>query len=90
MPNTKAAAKRVLQSEKSNARNRWFRGRARTFVKRARGLIDEGKVTEAREAAQWACRALDQAATKGAIHKNNAARRKSRLLRALATAEQRS
>ena len=83
MANTKSAAKRARQSVTHNARNRWFRGRARTFTKKARALIDQGDSDKAREAVAWACRALDQAATKGAIHKNNASRRKSRLMTAL-------
>lgn len=87
MPNTRSAAKRVRQTAKRNARNRWSRGRARTFVKRAREYINEGRLEEAREAVQWACRSLDKAASKGSIHRNNAARRKSRLTRALAKAE---
>jgi small subunit ribosomal protein S20 len=43
-------------------------------------LIDRGRVEEAREAVREAASALDKAAVKGIIHKNNAARRKSRLM----------
>jgi small subunit ribosomal protein S20 len=46
-------------------------------------LIDQGRLEEAREAVQVAVSALDKAAAKGIIHKNNAARRKSRLMRQL-------
>jgi small subunit ribosomal protein S20 len=57
-----------------------YRGRARTAVKKARLLIDAGQVEEAREAVRAAVVALDKAAQKGIIRKNNAARRKSRLM----------
>ncbi len=83
MPTTRSAEKRMRQNEKRRARNRLYRTRARTFVKRTRRLIAEGKLEEAEETAYWACRALDKAAAKGVIHKNNAARRKSRLLKHL-------
>jgi small subunit ribosomal protein S20 len=49
--------------------------------------MEEGRLEEAREAAQMAVSALDKAAEKGIIHKNNAARRKSRLMRQLSQAE---
>jgi small subunit ribosomal protein S20 len=49
--------------------------------------MDEGHLEEAREAVQVAVRVLDKAAEKGIIHKNNAARRKSRLMRRLNQAE---
>lgn len=90
MANTLSAEKRARQSESRYARNRWYRGRSRTFVKRARALIDAGEVDKAEEAVQSACRELDRAAQKGVIHKNNAARRKSRLTRALNRAKQAS
>jgi len=64
------------------------RGRARTADKRARRLIEEGRLEEAREAVQQAQAALDKAAQKGVIHKNKAARRKSRLMEQLNELEQ--
>jgi len=82
MANTKSAAKHVRQSLKHYARNRWYRVRARTFVKRARETMTQGDVEKATEALRTACRALDMAAQKGAIHRNNASRRKSRLMKA--------
>lgn len=87
MANTKSAKKRALQSEKAYARNRWYRGRARTYVKKARSQMDTGDLTGASESVQWACRALDLAAKTGAIHANNAARRKSRLVKAFNKAQ---
>jgi len=62
-------------------------GRARTTVKKARHLIAHGRLDEAQVAVREAVVALDKAAEKGIIHKNNAARRKSRLMRQLNQAQ---
>ena len=64
-----------------------FRGRARTAVKKARRLMDAGHAEESREAVHAAVIALDKAAQKGIIHKNKAARQKSRLMRRLTQIE---
>ena len=87
MANTKSAQKRIRQNEKRRVRNRVYRGRARTFVKRARSAIENGDVENAREATLKAVSALDTAASRGVIHKNNASRRKSRLMKQLAVLE---
>jgi len=55
----------------------------RTFLKKARTLVASGKLDAANEAVRVAVSALDKAAEKGVIHKNNAARHKSRLMAAL-------
>ena len=88
MANTQSAIKRLRSSERRRLRNRVYRGGARTAVKKARHLMETGKVEEAREAVQVAVRALDKAAAKGIIHKNNAARRKARLVHHLNQAEE--
>jgi small subunit ribosomal protein S20 len=85
LANIKSQIKRNKQSQKKRIRNRVFRGRARTFIQKARAVIDQGNVEEARTATMTAISALDKAAEKGVIHKNNAARRKSRLMKQLAT-----
>ena len=87
MANTKSAIKRLRSSERRRQHNRVFRGQARTAIKKARSLMDKGRLEEARTAVQVATRALDKAAAKGIIHKNNAARRKSRLVQQLNKAE---
>ena len=69
-------------------RARRFRVQARTYVKKTRKLVAEGRLDEAREAAHLAIRTLDKAASKGVLHRNNVARRKSRLMHMLAAAEQ--
>lgn len=75
--------KRLRQNEKRRLRNRLYRSRARTYIKKTRQLIEEGKLEEAQIAARQAASVLDRAAVKGVIHKNNAARRKSRLMKRL-------
>lgn len=90
MANIKSAIKRNKQNEKRRLRNRIYRGRARTYVKRARTALEENNLEEARATTQQAISALDTAAIKGIIHKNNAARRKSRLMKKLAELEKQS
>lgn len=83
MANKKSAIKRLRSAGRRRLRNRVYRGGARTIVRNARQLIEAGREEEAREAVRRAASALDKAAEKGIIHKNNAARRKSRLMRQL-------
>jgi len=84
LANIKSQIKRNRQNEKRRLRNRVYRGRARTFVAKARTAIETASPEEAKEAVIRAVSALDRAAEKGVIHKNNAARRKSRLMKRLA------
>lgn len=83
MANIKSAIKRNKQNERRRLRNRVYRGRARTFVNRARVAI-AAQDENAEETVRKAISALDKAAEKGILHKNNAARRKSRLMKRLA------
>ncbi len=83
MANIKSQIKRNKQNEKRRIRNRTFLGRARTYLKKARVEIEQKNVDEARQATLVAISELDRAAAKGVIHKNNAARRKSRLMKHL-------
>ena len=85
MANIKSAIKRNKQNEKKRVLNRIYRGTARTYVARARKAITTKDVEAAKAATLAAISALDKAAQKGVIHKNNAARRKSRLAKQLAT-----
>lgn len=87
MANIKSAIKRNRQNEKRRLHNRHYRGGARTFVRKARLAIESGDVDAAREATMNAVSALDKAAEKGIIHKNNASRRKGRLMKQLAALE---
>jgi small subunit ribosomal protein S20 len=90
LANIKSQIKRNKQNEKRRLRNRHFTGRARTSVKKARARINAGDVDSARQATLEAISALDKAAEKGVIHKNNAARRKSRLMKQLNALEKNS
>ena len=84
MANLRSAIKRIRSNERKRAQNRIIRSRARSAVGIAKTSAKESK-----EAAILAAiRELDKAASKGVIHKNNAARRKSRLLRELNSLKQ--
>lgn len=79
MAKIKASIKANRQNPRRAAQNRIYRSGARTAVKKAKLAIATG-ADSTQEALQNAIRALDRAASKGVIHKNNAARRKSRLM----------
>ena len=88
MANIKSQIKRNRQNEKRRLRNRTHLGHARIAVKNARLALGEGGIEEARQATLVAISALDKAAVKGVVHKNNAARRKSRLMKHLAALQE--
>jgi small subunit ribosomal protein S20 len=79
MPNIKSAIKRVKTSEARNAQNTTVKSATRTAVKKAEAAITLNDATAAKEALVTAASKLDKAAAKGLIHKNAAARKKSRL-----------
>ena len=83
MANIKSQIKRNKQNQKRRMRNRVYRGTARTYVRKAEAAIRVGDAQASQEEVLKAIRALDKAASKGVIHKNNAARRKSRLVKKL-------
>jgi small subunit ribosomal protein S20 len=83
LANTKSAIKQVRQNEKRRVRNRIYRSAARTRVKAVRQLVEAGEPDQAQDAIVLAVRSLDKAVQKGILHKNNVARRKSRLFRLL-------
>lgn len=83
MANIKSQIKRNKQNEKRRLRNRNLRGSARTAVNQARTAL-ETNTPETKEAVLKAISVIDQAAERGVIHKNNAARRKGRLMKHLA------
>ncbi len=87
MATHKSAIKRIRQNEKRRLHNRTYRNRTRTLVKQARAAIDSGDLEEARKATRMAVRDLDKLASRGVVHKRNAARRKSRLMKQLASLE---
>lgn len=87
MPIIKSAKKRVRTDEKRTLRNKSIRSLCKTNVTKAERLIFSGELEAAGEAVVAAVSALDKAAEKGVIHPNNAARRKSRLLKKLNEAQ---
>jgi small subunit ribosomal protein S20 len=87
LANIKSQIKRNRQNIKRRARNRVVRGNFRSALRKARLAIESGDVEQANTAAQAATKALDKAAAKGVIHKNKAARQKSRLMQRLHSME---
>lgn len=73
------AAKRARQAEARRLRNAALKATMRTAIRRFREAVAAGNVEEAKVKLQHAVRLLDKAASKGAIHRNQASRRKSRL-----------
>jgi len=80
LANIKSQIKRNKQNAAARLRNRVYRGSARTFVRKAQAAVRSDNTELAEAEVVKAIRALDKAAAKGVIHKNNAARRKSRLM----------
>jgi small subunit ribosomal protein S20 len=83
--NIKSQIKRNRQNEKRRVRNKAVRSELKTRVKRAADATEQG-TEDSTEALRLAVKRLDKAASKGVIHKNQAARRKSRLMKRLAGA----
>lgn len=83
MANTKSALKRIRQSEKRRLRNRARRSRMRTFIKKFRRMLAEGRLEEAQAFLPQVFSVIDRTAQKGTIHRNTAARYKSRLTQKL-------
>ncbi len=83
MPNIKSAIKRVQTNEKKNAQNSMIKSDMRTAVKKAEAAVVLNDATAATSTYTEAARKLDKAAAKGLIHKNAAARKKSRLAKKL-------
>lgn len=79
MANTKQAAKRARQAEKHRVGNKWQVSRMNTQIKRVVTAIDEKKKPEAQDNYKLAVSAIDRMVSKGLVHKNKAARLKSRL-----------
>ncbi len=84
MANIKSQIKRNLQNEKARLRNKAVRSELKTRVKAAVSTAEAGTENSA-EALRLAIKRIDKAAAKGVIHKNAAARKKSRLVKRIAT-----
>ena len=79
MANIKSQIKRNKTNEKARQRNKAVRSEVRSYVRVVRENIAAGNKDEAQQAYAVAARKLDKAVSKGVLHKNNAANRKSRL-----------
>lgn len=79
MANIKSQMKRIKTNEKASQRNKAVRSEVRSYVRVVRENIAAGQKDEAQQAYAVAARKLDKAVSKGVLHKNNAANRKSRL-----------
>jgi small subunit ribosomal protein S20 len=83
MPNTPSAKKRLRQSQEQRLRNRGVKSQLRSLDRKVREAVAAGDVDGADAAVRVAAKRIDQASSKGVIHKNAAARRKSRLQAAI-------
>jgi small subunit ribosomal protein S20 len=81
--NIKSQIKRIKQNEKAHQRNKAVKSELRTYVRKFREAAETGNVDEATAAMRAASRKLDKAVSKGVIHKNQAANRKSAIARRL-------
>ena len=77
MANIKSQIKRIKTNERARQRNKAAKSALKTSIRRFREAADAGDAGKAAELARAATRALDKAASKGVIHKNQAANRKS-------------
>ncbi len=80
MANSASSRKRATQAFNRNKHNGQIRTRLRTFIKKTLRIIDAGEKSNADQAFRKAQALIDQAARKGLIHKNSAARKKSRIV----------
>ena len=88
MANIKSQIKRIKQNEKARQRNKAVKSELRTYVRKFREAADAGDVQEATVALRLASRKLDKAVSKGVIHKNQAANRKSAIAKRLTELQQ--
>ena len=79
MPNHKSAEKRVRQSEKRRVINRGHKSKVRTYIKKLRAALDSGKSEDVQNVLPEVMSVIDRSVQKGVMHKNAAARYKSRL-----------
>ena len=84
MPNIKSAKKRVLIEKRNNARNRSEMTAVKTAIKKINNAIDTDRIDEAEKMLPEVMSVIDSAVTKGIIHKNNAANKKSAIAKRIA------
>jgi small subunit ribosomal protein S20 len=86
--NIKSQIKRNKQNEKARLRNKAVKSSLKSSVRKFREAADNGDVSAATAAMQAACQGLDKAVSKGVIHKNQAANRKSAIAQRCAELQQ--
>ncbi|MYW02142.1 30S ribosomal protein S20 [Streptomyces sp. SID3343] len=87
MANIKSQIKRNKTNEIARQRNKAVKSELKTFVRKAREAAEAGNVEQAEALTRLAARKLDKAVSKGVIHKNQAANKKSALAKRVATAK---
>jgi small subunit ribosomal protein S20 len=83
MANIKSQIKRIKTNETARLRNKAYKSELKTAIRRTREAVAAGDTAKANEAAQYASRKLDKAVSKGVIHANQAANKKSALAKAV-------
>ena len=84
MANIKSQIKRIGTNEKAHERNKAVKSQLKTAIRRTRDAISSGDKAAAEKSLHVATKKLDKAASKGVIHQNNAANRKSSLAKQVA------
>jgi len=79
MPNTRQAAKRMRRDAKRRLRNRYHLSRMRTYIRKFRKMVESGNLEEAKKFLPEVVSIIQHTASKGVIHKREAARRVSRV-----------
>lgn len=87
MPNIKSAKKRVAVTEKKNTQNKMIKSAVKTAIKKYNAVLAAGDIAEAEKLLPETVSAIDSAASKGILHKNNAANKKSALAKNLNAAK---
>ena len=87
MANIKSQIKRIKTNEKARQRNKAVKSELKTAIRRTREAIESGDAEKAAAAARAASRKLDKAVSKGVIHKNQAANKKSALAQSVSSAQ---
>lgn len=87
MPNTKSAIKRLKQSEVRRMRNKSIKSRTKTEIKKVLAAVEAGDIAGAESQYRVAAKCLDKAGAAKVIHKNAAARQKSRMQRMIKAAK---
>ncbi|MGW7352551.1 30S ribosomal protein S20 [Streptomyces sp. Z26] len=85
MANIKSQIKRIKTNEKARQRNKAVKSELKTAIRRTREAVAAGDAEKANTASRDAARKLDKAVSKGVLHKNNAANKKSALAQQVAS-----